>query len=310
MSGFAFHSNSTFLKAAAATHQRYALAGIAWDGSTTNRPGARFGPRAIREASHMLCDGTHPLFDLSPTHALGDLGDLALPNTSLAAMREALLPQVGPLLSRHHMVWLGGDHSITLPLLRAYRAHHGRPLAVLHFDAHCDTWGDHFGEPSGHGTWVREAIEEGLVVKQCFVQVGIRSAGERDAREYVRDQGGAIHTARALRGLESPSQLYFVIDDLRRRIAAHGRPPLYVTLDIDCLDPAFAPGTGTPEPGGLSTSQVLSLLEGLAELDCVGMDCVEVAPPYDHAELTSQAAAHFVWTYLCGRMARRASRKP
>jgi agmatinase len=126
----------------------------------------------------------------------------------------------------------------------------------------------------------------------------------------VRDQGGAIHTARDLRGLESPSQLYPLLDDLRRRLAAHGQPPLYISLDIDCLDPAFAPGTGTPEPGGLSTNQMLSLLEGLADFDCVGMDCVEVAPPYDHADLTSYAAAQFVWTYLCGRIAfnRRAQR--
>jgi agmatinase len=303
MPGFAFESNSTFLKAERADDQALAVAGIAWDGATTNRPGARLGPRAIREASHMLCDGIHPLFDLTPLGALGDAGDLALPNTSLPAMREHLPALVRPLIERHHMAWLGGDHSITLPLLREYRRHLGRPLAVLHFDAHCDTWRDHFGEPSGHGTWVYEAIEEGLVVKECFVQVGIRSAGERAAREYVRDQGGAIHRARDLRGLESPSQLYPVLDDLRRRIAAAGRPPLYISLDIDCLDPAFAPGTGTPEPGGLSTAQVLSLLEGLGDLPCVGMDCVEVAPPYDHAELSSQAAAHFVWTYLCGRLA-------
>jgi agmatinase len=305
MSGFAFLSNNTFLKAPPAADQPYAVAGIAWDGSTTNRPGARMGPRAIREASHMLCDGTHPHFDLSPRDSLGDAGDLELPNTALNAMREALLPQAAALLARHHMVWLGGDHSITLPLLRAYRAHFGRTLAVLHFDAHCDTWRDHFGEPSGHGTWVYEAIEQGLALPECFVQVGIRSAGDREAREYVRNQGGAIHTARSLRGLESATQLYFVLDDLRRRLAAHGNPPLYLSLDIDCLDPAYAPGTGTPEPGGLSTNQVLSLLEGLAALNCVGMDCVEVAPPYDHAELTSQSAAHFVWTYLCGRLARR-----
>ena len=303
MPGFAFESNTAFLKAPSADAQPYAVAGIAWDGATTNRPGARFGPRAIRTASHMLCDGTHPHFNVSPLGALGDAGDLALPNTSLAAMREAMAPLIAPLLAKHHMVWLGGDHSITLPLLREYKNNLGRPLAVLHFDAHCDTWHDHFGEPSGHGTWVYEAINEGLVVKECVMQLGIRSAGERAAREYVRDQGGAIYTARDLRGLESPTQLYPVLDDLRRRIARHDRPALYVSLDIDCLDPAFAPGTGTPEPGGLSTNQVLSLLEGLAAFDCVGMDCVEVAPPYDHAELTSYAAAQFVWTYLCSRVA-------
>jgi agmatinase len=303
MTGFAFLTNATFLRAAAAVDQPFAVAGVAWDGSTTNRPGARFGPSAIRQASHMLCDGEHPHFNVAPGALLGDAGDLALPNTSLAAMRETMAQQVPALIERHHMAWIGGDHSITLPLLRAYKAHLGRPLAVLHFDAHCDTWKDHFGEPSGHGTWVYEAIEEGLVVKECFVQLGIRSAGERSAREYVRDQGGAIHTARDLRGLDSPAQVAPILADLRQRLARHGQPPLYVSLDIDCLDPAFAPGTGTPEPGGMSTNQVLSVLEGLADLPCVGLDCVEVAPPYDHAELTSYAAAQFVWTYLCGRVA-------
>jgi agmatinase len=284
----------------------YAVAGVAWDGATTNRPGARFGPRAIREASHMLCDATHPLFEVSPLDPpgqLADLGDLPLPNTSLAGMREALQPLARKLVRQHHMLWLGGDHSITLPLLRAYREHLGRPLAVIHFDAHCDTWRDHFGEPSGHGTWVYEAMAEGLVLDACFTQVGIRSSGERRAREYVRERGGQIFTARDLRGLVSPQQLAPVLQAVRQRLAEHGHPPVYLSLDIDCLDPAFAPGTGTPEPGGLSTAQVLTLLEEWADLPFVGMDCVEVAPPYDHAELTSQAAAHFVWTYLCTRLA-------
>jgi agmatinase len=303
MSSFAFLSNNSFLKSPVASSDTpYAVAGIAWDGSVTNRPGARFGPRAIREASHMLCDAIHPLFDISPEGRLGDAGDLPLPNTSLVAMREAMRPHVERLIRAHHMAWLGGDHSITLPLLRAYRDLYGRPLAVIHFDAHCDTWEDHFGEPSGHGTWVYEAMQEGLVIRECFTQLGIRSAGVREAREYVRDQGGLIFTARELRGLESPAQLAPVLGAIRDRLAAHGHPPVYLSLDIDCLDPAFAPGTGTPEPGGMSTNQVLSVLEELADLPLIGMDCVEVAPPYDHAELTSQAAAHFVWTYLCGRL--------
>jgi len=305
MTQFAFLSDQHFMKApAAGAGVPYAVAGVAWDGSTTNRPGARMGPRAIRQASHMLCDGIHPHFNVSPEGRLGDVGDLPLPNTSLERMRAVMQPLAGELLRRHHMAWLGGDHSITLPLLRAYRAWLGRPLALIHFDAHCDTWEDHFGEPSGHGTWVYEAIQEGLVMKECVVQLGIRSAGERVAREYVRDQGGLIYTARDLRGLESPAQLAGVLDGIRERFAAHGAPPVYLSLDIDCLDPAFAPGTGTPEPGGLSTNQVLSLLEELAPLPFVGMDCVEVSPPYDHAELTSYAAASFVWTYLCGRIAR------
>ena len=306
---FAFLSNNAFLKAPpASTTTPFAVAGVAWDGAVTNRPGARFGPRAVREASHMLCDGTHPHFNTSPLGQLGDAGDLLLPNTSLAAMREAMMPLADALIRRYHMAWIGGDHSITLPLLRAYKAWLGRPLAVLHFDAHCDTWQDHFGEPSGHGTWVYEAIQEGLVVPECVVQLGIRSPGARAAREYVQDQGGQIFAARALRGLESPTQLAPVLAAIRERMAAHGHPPLYLSLDIDCLDPAFAPGTGTPEPAGMSSAQVLSVLEELADLNFVGMDCVEVAPAYDHAELTSNAAANFVWTYLCGRVAAAKSR--
>lgn len=307
MTSFAYLSDTGFMKAGAPTAQTpYAVAGVAWDGSTTNRPGARFGPRAIRTASHMLCDGTHPHFDVTPEGLLCDAGDLPLPNTALPAMRAALQPLAAALIPRYHMAWLGGDHSITLPLLREYRRHLGQPLAVIHFDAHCDTWKDHFGEPSGHGTWVYEAMQEGLVIDACFTQIGIRSAGERQAREYVAARGGQIFTARQLRGLESPQQLAPVVASIRERLVAHGNPPLYLSLDIDCLDPAFAPGTGTPEPGGMTSSQVLTLLEELAgqpELGFVGMDCVEVAPAYDHAELTSYAAAQFVWTYLCGRVA-------
>ena len=177
---------------------------------------------------------------------------------------------------------------------------------MLHFDAHCDTWEDHFGEPSGHGTWVYEAIQEGLVDPQAFAQIGIRSAGHRAARDYVRDQGGLIWTARDLRGRESAAQLAEVIDTLKARWAACGQPPLYLSFDIDALDPAFAPGTGTPEPGGLTTAQALTLLEELAGENWVGMDCVEVAPPYDHADLSSNAAATLVWTYLCGQAAKKA----
>lgn len=305
MSGFPYLSHAGFLGAAAACpgQARYAVAGVAWDGSTTNRPGARFGPRAIRQASHMLCDAIHPHFDVSPAGVLGDAGDLELPNTSLDAMREAMRAPVRRLVADHHLAWLGGDHSITLPLLRAYREHLGRPLMVLHFDAHCDTWTDHFGEPSGHGTWVYEALQEELVVPACMVQFGIRSAGERAAREHVADRGGRIFTGRDLRGLASPGQLAPVVDEVRARWEANGRPPVYLTFDIDALDPAFAPGTGTPEPGGLSTAQAFTLLEELADLPFVGMDCVEVSPAYDHGELTALAAAQLVWTYLCGRVA-------
>ena len=305
---FAFHSsgsyiNSPGLAAATPDQRRFAITGIPYDGAVTNRPGSRFGPQAIRRASQMLCDATHPYFDTTPHGHLCDVGDLLLPHTDLTHMRAALMPQALALLQAHHMVWLGGDHSITLPLLRAYRQTWGRPLALIHFDAHCDTWTDHFGEPSGHGTWVYEAMQEGLLVPEATIQLGIRSAAERSAREYVNQQGGRVFPARQLRGLENPSQLVLVLDEIKRRMTAAGNPPVYLSLDIDCLDPAFAPGTGTPEPGGMSSAQVLTILEELVSLNWVGMDCVEVAPAYDHAELTSHAAATFIWTYLCGRLA-------
>ena len=303
MTQFPYMSLQGFMgcPAVQASH-RFAVAGLPWDGATTHRPGARFGPDAIRQASKMLCDGIHPHFSCSPLGSVGDAGDLMLPNTSLQGMRAALEALAPSLLARHHMVWLGGDHSVTLSLLRAYREHFGRPLAVVHFDAHCDTWADHFGEPSGHGTWLRQAVDEGLVDPKGVVQLGLRSAADEASRSFIETQGGLIWDARSLRGLESPSQLSEVLAAVRQRMQSLGHPPLYLTLDIDCLDPAFAPGTGTPEPGGLSTAQLLTFLEEWADLPFVGMDCVEVSPAYDHAQLTSMAAAHAVWTYLCARL--------
>jgi agmatinase len=301
---FAYAQNSNrFLGVQAGHDKPYCVIGVPFDGAVTNRPGARFGPQEIRRASLMLCDGTHPHFNVAPFSQVCDAGDLRLPNTSLTEARKAIETQVAPLLKKYHCAFLGGDHSITLSLLRAYKAHFGKPLAMVHFDAHCDTWQDHFGEPSGHGTWTYEAIKEGLVDPKKTVQIGLRSAGDRAAREYVSDQGGAIYTARDLRGMESPAQLKPMLDAIKARI---GNTPCYLTLDIDCLDPAFAPGTGTPEPGGMTSAQVLTVLEELAPLNFIGMDCVEVAPAYDHAELTTHAAATFVWTYLSGQVAKTA----
>ena len=300
---FAYANNSNrFLAAPPLQQQTYAVCGIPFDGAVTNRPGARFGPQEIRRASLMLCDGIHPLFDVSPLGHIGDAGDMRLPNASpLAEARSAIEQQAAVLMGGHHCAFIGGDHSVTLPLLRALNKQHG-PVALIHFDAHCDTWVDHFGEPSGHGTWTYEAIQEGLVERSKTVQIGIRSSGERAAREYVKDQGGMIFTARDLRGKDG-SQLGSIIEAIQARV---GNTPCYLTLDIDCLDPAFAPGTGTPEPGGMTSSQVMTFLEELAPLNFVGMDCVEVAPAYDHAELTSNAAAQFIWTYLCGQIAKAA----
>jgi len=300
---FAYASNSNrFLAAPELAQHPFAVVGVPFDGAVTHRPGARFGPQAIRAASLMLCDGIHPHFDVTPLGYLGDGGDMRLPNASpLADVRVQIEAQAAALMARHHCVFLGGDHSVTLALLRAASALHG-PLALIHFDAHCDTWTDHFGEPSGHGTWTYEALQEGLARPEHTVQIGLRSSGERAAREYVQDQGGLIFDARSLRGLDGAG-LQPVVAQIKERL---GNRPCYLTLDIDCLDPAFAPGTGTPEPGGMTSSQVLTLLEELAPLNLIGMDCVEVAPAYRHAELTSSAAATFVWTYLCGQLAKRA----
>ena len=152
---FPFLTQNTFPQRACARGVATFLPWPALRGMVRHQPpGARFGPDAIRRASHMLCDGIHPHFDVSPVEATTDLGDFPLPNTGIDAMRAALMPLAEQAIRAHHMLWLGGDHSITLPLLRVYRKVLGRPLAVVHFDAHCDTWADHFGEPSGHGTWV------------------------------------------------------------------------------------------------------------------------------------------------------------
>jgi agmatinase len=299
---FAYAAQTTrFLAAPELAAQPFAVVGVPFDGAVTNRPGARFGPQAIRSASLMLCDGIHPHFNVTPLGLLGDGYDMALPNASpLTDVRQQIQAQAAELIAKHHCVFLGGDHSVTLALLRAVHAQYGE-VALVHFDAHCDTWVDHFGEPSGHGTWTYEAIQEGLVSPQHTVQIGLRSSGERAARAYVQDQGGLIFDARCLRGRDGAG-LAQVVAQICERI---GDRPCYLTLDIDCLDPAFAPGTGTPEPGGMTSSQVLTLLEELSSLNMVGMDCVEVAPAYDHAELTSSAAATFVWTYLCGQVAKR-----
>lgn len=254
---FPFVSNNSFMKVRSNPDALFTIAGIPYDGATTNRPGARFGPKAIRDASHMLCDGIHSHFCTSPINSMNDVGDLIFPQTNILEMRKILESKAAMLLKQSkHNIWLGGDHSVTLSLLRAYRVHFKQPLAVIHFDAHCDTWDNHFGEPSGHGTWVYEAVQEGLVIPQCFTQIGIRSSGEKRIREYINNQGGMIYTGRYLRGLETLSQLDPMLNAIVARHKEYGNPPVYLTLDIDCLDPSFAPGTGTPEIGGMTTTQV------------------------------------------------------
>ncbi len=319
-----FLSDTTFIRAARQLTPavRHAVIGIPYDGAVTNRPGSRFGPGAIRTASHTLCDATHPVFNLSPTASVADLGDIALPVTSLQAMRSTLEARLKEILSEPragvplHPIFLGGDHSVTLSTMRAVRSSvaGGQPLACVHFDAHCDTWPDHFGEPSGHGTWVREAFDEGLVNPECFVQVGIRSSADEDARTFVERRGGRVFTARELRGVDKVADLNAtVVGPVVERLRKAGFPPTYLTFDIDAVDPAFAPGTGTPEPGGLSSGQALTLVELLAghpQIRWAAMDCVEVAPVYDHAQITALAAAHLVWTYLCGVLHAQNGKRP
>jgi agmatinase len=189
------------------------------------------------------------------------------------------------------LLTIGGDHTIALPLLRAMHERHG-PVAVLHFDAHLDTWDTYFGEPYTHGTPFRRASEEGLVDPRHSLHVGIRGplydAG--DLADSERLGFATIHCTEVER-----DGLAAAVGRMRERL---GDAPVYVSVDIDVLDPAFAPGTGTPEPGGLSSRELLTMLRSLGDLDLVSADIVEVAPAYDHAEITGIAAAHVAYELL------------
>ena len=264
------------------------VAGIPFDLGTTNRPGARFGPEAIRSASRMLVDGEHPLFAFDPA-SLGvcDIGNFEIALGDIAATLALIEAQAAGI---GHLISFGGDHSITLPLLRALAPKHG-PLGLIHFDAHVDTWPESFGQRFGHGSPFFHAIEGHLVDPQRMVQIGIRSPVQQDTVRWIRDQGVTIIAAETVHE-RGPAA---IAADIR---AVVGSGPTYLTFDIDALDPAFAPGTGTPEIGGLASWQAQSILRRLTGLNFVGMDVVEVAPAYDTAEITALAAATFAWEYL------------
>lgn len=264
------------------------IAGIPFDLGTSNRPGARFGPAAIRQASRMLVDGDHPVARLDPARLpLADIGDFAIALGDLEASLSLIERQARGL---DHLVALGGDHSMTLPLLRALRGQTG-PLALVHFDAHVDTWPDSFGQRFGHGSPFYHAIEEGLIDPRRTVQIGIRSPVQNAVHDWTVRQGVTILGAEDIHvtGPQATAE---------RIRAVIGDRPAYLSFDIDALDPAFAPGTGTPEIGGLFSWQALAILRRLASLSFRGMDVVEVSPPYDHAEVTALAAATIVWEYL------------
>ena len=263
-----------------------AVTGIPFDTATTNRPGARFGPRAIRAESTQLAWSGPYGWRVNPMTALAvaDCGDCAYdfgrPETAPDAIEAhaRTILEAGPAL-----LSLGGDHFVSYPLLKAHAARHG-PLSLLHFDAHSDTWDDEDGRID-HGTMFFHAAREGLVDPSRSVQVGIRTRNP-DTR------GFRILDAPWVHGHDEAATAAAIRETL-------GDAPVYLTFDIDCLDPCFAPGTGTPVVGGLSTAQARAVLRALAGLDVVGADLVEVAPPYDVAGVTALAGATLAMDFLC-----------
>ena len=268
----------------------HAIVGMPTDAATTFRSGTRMAPAAIRDASLMLTDGTHDRFKVDLRKHVFDTGDVALTSGNTLKMLEQVETVINNVLGwDKHPAIIGGDHTITLGILRAMHKRYGK-LAVVHFDAHCDTWNSNFDEPIGHGTWLFNAINEGLVDPKKVISIGIRSPADDAARNFLDKHGGTTFTARY-----AQSNMEAVLTNTKHLI---GDIPCYLTFDIDCLDPAHAPGTGTPEIGGLTSMWVLECLEELQSLNWIGMDCVEVSPPYDHSGITSLAAATIIWTYL------------
>jgi agmatinase len=271
-------------------HADVAVVGVPFDSGVSYRPGARFGPAALREASRLLRP-YHPELDVSPfaSAQVVDAGDIVVNPFSIRQAIETLQAEAAAFGARGtKLVTVGGDHTIALPLLRAAASVHG-PVALLHFDAHLDTWDTYFGEPYTHGTPFRRAVEEGVLDTSALCHVGTRGPlyGSHDLAEDRRLGFGIITSGDVLRRGVAET-----VDAVRQRI---GGRPLYVSVDIDVLDPAHAPGTGTPEAGGLTSRELLEILRGLAGTHLVGADVVELAPAYDHAEITAIAASHVAY---------------
>jgi agmatinase len=263
-----------------------AVVGVPFDSGVTYRPGARFGPAAVRQGSRLL-KPYNPAQDVMPFAAqqVVDAGDLACNPFDIGAAVAQVEAGLRELTAEGaRAVTIGGDHTIALPALRAATAVHG-PVSLVHFDAHLDTWDTYFGEPYTHGTPFRRAAEEGLLIRDASAHVGIRGSlyDPRDLEDDARFGFTIVHCEEM--DLIGPRG---VAERVRARVQD---APVYLSIDIDVLDPAFAPGTGTPESGGMSSRELLSVLRGLAGLNIVGADVVEVAPAYDHAEITSVAAA-------------------
>jgi len=265
-----------------------AVTGIPFDLATTNRPGTRFGPAGVRAASAHLGWGPPWPWGFDPTERLAiiDYGDCAFDFGRPEGIPAQIQAHAKTIIDAGvSMLSLGGDHFVTLPLLRAHAERHG-PLALIHFDAHSDTWPDEDGRID-HGTMFYHAVREGIIVPSRSVQIGIRTHNS-DPLGITWLDAAWVHG----NGVDA------VVAEIRKIVGNHAA---YLTFDIDCLDPSYAPGTGTPVVGGLSTYQAQSIIRGLGDIDLVGMDVVEVAPAYDHAEMTSLAAASLALDYLCLR---------
>lgn len=263
------------------------VSGVPLDLATTNRPGARLGPAAIRAATTDLNWPIYP-WGFGPCDRLAviDYGDCWL-NTHVAHTAfDSIVQHARTILaSGATMLTLGGDHYITYPLLQAHAEKFGRPLSLIHFDAHSDTWADDDESSLNHGTMFYKAVKQGLIDPATSVQIGIRTWNEDFqgltvlGADWVHANGPAATADKVL--------------------SVVGRRPVYLTFDIDCLDPAYAPGTGTPVSGGLSSAQAFAILRRLLPVQLVGMDVVEVAPPYDQSDITALAAAQVAAEMLC-----------
>jgi agmatinase len=269
------------------------VVGVPFDGGVSYRPGARFGPAHVRESSRLLRP-YNPALEVSPFGRLqvADAGDIAVNPFSIdEAVREVEAGADALLERSARLLTIGGDHTIALPLLRSMARRHG-PVAVVHFDAHLDTWDTYFGAPTTHGTPFRRASEEGLLDPSGCLHVGVRGPLYA-AADLTEDAALGFQTVPATEMEHLGTR--GVAERIRERVADR---PVYVSVDIDVLDPAFAPGTGTPESGGLLSRELLALIRAFSGLRVVGADVVEVAPAYDHAEITGIAAAHVAYELL------------
>ena len=270
-----------------------AVVGVPFDSGVSYRPGARFGPAHVREASRLLRP-YNPVQDVEPfsTQQVVDAGDIAANPFNIdeaVAQIEAEATRLGAGGTR--LLTIGGDHTIALPLLRAVTKVTG-PVAVLHFDAHLDTWDTYFGAPVTHGTPFRRASEEGLIDLEASLHIGIR--GPLYSRKDLTDDARLGFAVIAAHEVETEG----VAGVVKRMLARLGNRPVYVSVDIDVLDPAHAPGTGTPEAGGLTSRELLAIIRALSAVRIVGADVVEVAPAYDHAQITAVAASHVAYEIL------------